>query len=176
MAERAELRRIDPTVFLAGVIKIYWEASSQLWSDHLSLIHESTTTKHSPETRRLLQTQVAGLHTLQADVLPEHRPTYFFDNVSGFLDKASIGQLRQFVDAYQPAITNSLNTAAERGRRFSTEVRKLIRKALTYQPTVSPLPDASTPVEPDLPSVAEPSHRKRNRRRPPSRPADPDMI
>jgi hypothetical protein len=41
----------DPTIFLAGLIKIMWVQLATLWRQHLDLIHESATTKISPVTR-----------------------------------------------------------------------------------------------------------------------------
>ena len=99
---------IDPTIFIAGLIKILWIELATLWRSHLDLIHDTASTAHSPVTRAEAILRIRTLHECQATVEPQLRtPKYFPPDIEQFVDKSSLQQLSNYIEQYSPVILAS---------------------------------------------------------------------
>jgi hypothetical protein len=57
---------IDPTIFLAGLIKCTWHELGTLWTKHLEAVHQPAKGHESPVTRASLQEQIRRIHALRS--------------------------------------------------------------------------------------------------------------
>jgi hypothetical protein len=101
-------RTIDPTIFIAGLIKIMWVELATLWRSHLDLIHATATTENSPVTRADAILRIRTLQAHQETVEIQLRtPKYFPLNIDQFLEKSSLQQLSNYIEQYSPVILAS---------------------------------------------------------------------
>jgi hypothetical protein len=151
-------RTVDPTVFLAGLIKVLWLELSILWRQHHEDIHQSSTQKYSPVTISECQLRIRSLALLRPRVLSRHRDLYFHADLEAFLDRATLPQLESYLARYLPVIMASLREAeiqAAMGASFSSTSR-----SPSSSHSIHSTSDSSV-----HPALEEPSHRKRNRLR-----------
>lgn len=114
---------IDPTTFLAGLIKEMWTNMGLLWTKHQEAIHRKTQCNESPVLRASLQDQVRQLHALKPQARQIHQTTtYFHRNLEEFLDKGSIFSMQSYVDRYQPVILASVRQATQPTTSDTTDV------------------------------------------------------
>jgi hypothetical protein len=99
---------INPTIFLAGIIKILWTETGILWRSHLDYNHKTAETMNSPVTLQDNRTKVRALHNLKHMVQEHHRERYFHDDIDSFLEKSTCQQLGHYMVLYEPAIKASL--------------------------------------------------------------------
>jgi len=187
-AEAREHRQLAPTIFFAGLIKLLWSDLGQLWLDHLKEVHKPDeahpTSKHSLETRNNLQSHVSKLQTLRESTNAESQARYFLPDPAKFLSTATESSLRQYVQAYHPAIVSTIRADAISASVPLHSVNRLIRNALMWRssspqsprdltpssspnqsrvPISAPSPDTNTTSQ--HPALEEAAHRKRNRLR-----------
>jgi hypothetical protein len=170
----------DPTIFLAGIIKILWTEMSTLWRSHLDYNHKTAETKNSPVTVQDNQQQVRALHNLRDQVLPAHKASYFHENVDDFLETSTAQQLGQYITLYQPVILDSISRNKKHARRSQpspsspTTNPSLRQSPRTRQqsPNDLSIPQQRRPPAPDRgennrllihPALEEAPHRKSTR-------------
>jgi hypothetical protein len=99
---------MDPTLFLAGLIKIIWIEVGALWTKHQETLHAKANSNQSPAIRADLQMQVRNLHALQPHTRRIHQQTYFYPNLVKFLEQQGLQfQLQSYIDKYKPNIDAS---------------------------------------------------------------------
>jgi hypothetical protein len=150
-------RTVDPTVFLAGLIKVIWLELSILWRQHHEDIHQSSTQKHSPVKVSECQLRIRSLALLRPRVLSRHRDLYFHADLEAFLARATLPQLESYLARYLPVIMASLREA-EIQAAMSASCSSTSRSSSSHSIVHSTDPSAH-------PALEEPSHRKRNRLR-----------
>jgi hypothetical protein len=165
-------RTADPTIFLAGLIKIMWDQLASLWRQHLDLIHELATTKISPVTRE--ESILRTLQEYRESVEPVIRNfKYFPDNAELFIKNSSLQQLQNYIAQYSPVILASharhqpVPLPALHARHPTVPLPALNPDA----PDPPPAPDDASDVSSTTnsssqhPALEEAEHRKRNRQR-----------
>lgn len=148
-------RTVDPTAFIAGLIKTIWTELGLLWTRHLEEIHQTQATTQSPVLLAECQTRIRHLHSLQYRVLQQHQSLYFHQDVEAFLATATLQRLQTYLIHYQPVILASIRAAASRGHQRALPVRQALPSA------EEDVGNATT----DHHAQEETPHRKRNRLR-----------
>ncbi len=99
---------IDPTIFIAGLIKILWVELATLWRSHLDLIHDTAATVNSPVTRADAIIRIHMLQEYQATVELQLRIAKYFPlDIAKFVEKSSLQQLSNYIEQYSPVIMAS---------------------------------------------------------------------
>lgn len=146
-------RTIDPTVFIAGLIKTIWLEVGRLWTHHLDHIHHTQHQKQSPLALSDVQSRIRTLYNLRSQVLHCHQDRYFPSDLDSLLSSASLTYLQMYLSTYQPLIMASINAAEARTQSQSQLSEKLTNAAgAVSQPTGHS-------------ALEEAPHRKRNRLR-----------
>ena len=143
----------DLTKIMAGLIKVMWSSLGQLWLNHLSTIHQTDKTIHSPVTLDDLRNHIRHLHHQRTRTLPIHQH-YFIPDVEVYLAKASKASMQSYIDHYEPIIRASIQDTTH--HPLSTT------PIIPHSPSPHQSVEASTRPHP---AMEEPQHRKRNRRR-----------
>lgn len=148
-------RRVDPIVFIAGLIKTMWKELGTLWTTHLETVHQTQESRHSPAKIAELQQRIRHLHSLRSRVLARHRSTYFHSDLEAFLSGSSMSQLQTYISQYQPVILSSIQAAE------AQHVDQLEPNATVAQHSTGPAIYNPTTHN----ALEEAPHRKRNRLR-----------
>ena len=151
--KRRKMHSAESTPILAGIIKVFWTALSELWLHHLAHIHRQSDTAVSPVTTDELHNKVRWMHTFQAQ-LHETHPHYFQENLEDFLQTSKPAALQTYVSQYAPAIQTALDQASV----TDTASTSTTTSQLTQTSSAQVIPEV-------FPTRREPAHRKRNRRR-----------
>jgi hypothetical protein len=150
---------IDPTIFIAGLIKTIWIELATLWRSHLDLIHQTAETTTSPVTRAESITRVRALQVYHATVEAFIRtPTYFPTDIDNFLETSSLQQLQNYIEQHSPIIMAS---HARYQATYPTPHMPNISEG-SHAPSTSSTPPSERSQHHAL---EESQHRKRNRRR-----------
>jgi hypothetical protein len=171
----------DPTIFLAGIIKILWAEMGILWRSHLEYNHKTAETKNSPVTLQDNQTQVRALHNLKEQVQESHRSSYFHDDIDTFLEKSTGQQLGHYIAMYQPVIMASIS---RRHRPAHQRQHSAAAVPPDGDPNIPPPRQrTTTTIDRDEnnrllihPALEEAPHRKRTRIRSPVEPRIPNRT
>jgi hypothetical protein len=106
--DNTSTRTMDPTVFLAGLIKCLWIKLATLWQSQIDFIHEKHLATASPITIASIHLPVRTLVALQPEVLPIHRTEkYFPPDVDLFLQRWALFQLTNYLNKYEPVLLSS---------------------------------------------------------------------
>jgi hypothetical protein len=161
-------KTIDPTIFLAGLIKIMWVQLATLWRNHLDIIHQTAETKTSPITQAAATIRIHTLQAYKDQVEATLRtPIYFPADIDAFLDKSSLQQLQNYIEQYSPVIMTSLNRHQE-ASRVPPPPPSEEPAPQRDDPTSTSSPTTPSNTASQHPALEEAQHRKRNRRRKPS--------
>jgi hypothetical protein len=154
-----ESRSIDPTLFLAGLIKCIWSEVNHLWTNHQKALHDTEANISNPQRHDLKQ-RIRALHDLRRNTRNIHQDTYFFHDLETFLEKGSLYQFQNYIDKYTPAILDSIVQA---GGPIN----------IPYPHNITPEAISNQTDHNQHPALEEAPHRKRNRRRTPVRTLNP---
>jgi hypothetical protein len=102
---------INPTIFIAGLIRTLWETMSDLWAAHLQHVHDTTIQIAQSVELKAIQDQIRALHAAKDNVLADHRDKYFHSNLNNYLQQTPIQQMKTYLDRYRPVILHSIKQA-----------------------------------------------------------------
>ena len=154
------------TVF-SGLLTLIWKHQLTLWANHLEVVHKSASVSILPHqsARAQYESRIRHLHTTRDRCLHSHREQYFYQDVEGFLQEATVTQLKNYLHSYEPAIQKSIQAAKYQPLRTSFTSPGFSRTRVTA-PFIRP----TTQLPPETPTGANRgslSHRKHTRWRVP---------
>ena len=151
---------IDIPKLLSRLIKCIWQSQSNLWTAHLSNIHDKKNSTRSPDTTHELKTRIRTLHLHKDETLAVHRSEYFHEDLESYLHTATSNQMKSYLLNYGPAIHASIAAAKK-----WTHTTSILNYAGFHHDR--PPPNSSSTRQPSTHVNREaPSHRKHSRWRP----------